>query len=170
MKKIVLMFALSIAVMSTAAAQEKYGHCNFSSLVAAMPGTKQADTDLEAYQKQLVSKGEEMAAAFQEKVGKFIEDQQSGDFTPKALAEREQALQEERNRIMAYEQEIQQKLTARRNELLNPLVEQVEAAIAKVAQANGYVMIFDTSQFNAVLFAEDSVDITDEVKAELGIE
>ncbi|WP_170110517.1 OmpH family outer membrane protein [Flavilitoribacter nigricans] len=169
MKKIVLMLAMSLAVVGTGVAQ-KYGHCNFGSLVSAMPGTKQADTELEAYQKQLVSKGEEMATAFQQKVTQYYTDQQSGDFTPKVLADREQALQQEQQTIMAYEQEIQQKLGAKREELLKPLVEQVEAAISKVAKANGYVMIFDTSMFNSILFAEEAVDITAQVKTELGIE
>ncbi len=169
MKKIVLMLAMSLAIVSTGVAQ-KYGHCNFGSLVSSMPGTKQADSDLEAYQKQLVSKGEEMAKGFQAKVTKYYEDSQSGDFPPKAMAEREQALQKEQQDIRNYEQEIQQKLGAKREELLKPLVEQVEAAIAKVAKANGYNMIFDTSVFNSVLFAAETVDITDQVKAELGIE
>jgi outer membrane protein len=169
MKKIVLMVAMSLAVAGTAVAQ-KYGHCNFGSLVSAMPGTKEADSQLEAYQKQLISKGEEMAKAFQEKVAKYYQDQQSGDFTPKALADREQALQKEQQDLRNYEQEIQQKLAAKREELLKPLVDEVEAAISKVAKANGFNMIFDTSVFNAVLFAADSVDITDQVKAELGIE
>lgn len=169
MKKIVLMLAMSLAIAGTGIAQ-KYGHCNFGTLVSAMPGTKQADTELEAYQQQLVSKGEEMATAFQAKVTQYYQDSQSGDYTPKVLADREQALQKEQQEIMAYEQEIQQKMGAKREELLQPLVEAVEAAIAKVAKANGYVMIFDTSMFNSVLFAEEAVDITAAVKAELGIE
>lgn len=164
-----LMLAMSLAVAGTGMAQ-KYGHCNFGSLVSLMPGTKAADTELEAFQKQLVAKGEEMAKAFQEKVTKFYQDQQSGDFTPKVISEREQALQQEQQSIMAYEQEIQQKLSEKREELLKPLVEQVEASIAKIAKANGYNMIFDTSVFNSVLFAADTVDITEQVKQDLGIE
>lgn len=169
MKKITLILTLSLAVIAGAVAQ-KYGHCNFGSLVSAMPGTKQADSELEAYQKQLVSKGEEMATAFQQKVSEYYQDSQSGEYTPKALAEREQALQKEQQDILNYEQEVTQKLSEKRDELLGPLVEQVRAAIAKVAKDNGYTMIFDTSVFNAVLFADDTVDITDKVKAELGIQ
>lgn len=169
MKKIALMLAMSFALVSTSFAQ-KYGHCNFGSLVSAMPGTKQADTELEAYQEQLVKKGEEMATAFQQKVTQYYQDQQSGDFTPKVLAEREQALQKEQQELRNYEQEIQQQLAAKREELLKPLVDQVEAAIAKVAKAQGYNMIFDTSVFNSVLFAAEAVDITEEVKAELNVE
>lgn len=169
MKKVVLILAMSLAFVGTSIAQ-KYGHCNFGSLVGAMPGTKQADTELAAYRDQLIKKGEDMAKAFQEKVAQFYQDQQSGDFPPKQMTDREQALQQEQQSILNYEQEVQQKVVAKREELLKPLVEQVEAAIAKVAKANGYSMIFDTSAFNSVLFAEDTVDITAAVKTELGVE
>ena len=168
MKKLVLLLVLTMALAGSTIAQ-KYGHCNFGSLVSAMPGTKSADTELEAYQQQLVKKGEEMATAFQAKVAQYYQDQQSGEHPPKELTEREQALQKEQQGILAYEQEIKQKLGVKREELLQPLVESVSEAISKIAKANGYSMIFDTSIFNAVLFAEDSVDITDLVKAELGI-
>lgn len=170
MKKILLGFTFLFAVLGTSLAQDKYGHCNFGTLVSMLPGTKAADTELESYQQQLVKKGEDMATAFQQKASKYIQDSQSGDFTPKILAEREQALQKEQQDIMAYEQEVQQLVTAKRDELLEPLVKQVEAAIEKVAKANGYVMIFDTSAFNVVLFAEDAADITEQVKAELGLQ
>jgi outer membrane protein len=170
MKKILLAFTFLFAVMGTSLAQEKYGHCNFGSLVSLLPGTTAADTELAAYRDQLVKKGEDMATAFQEKVAKFYQDSQSGDHTPKVLAEREQALGEEQQSILAYEQEVQQKVAEKRDELLEPLVTQVQEAIEKVAKANGYVMIFDTSAFNVVLFAEDSADITEMVKAELGLQ
>ena len=164
------MLVMSFALIGTSIAQQKYGHANFGSLVSAMPQTKEADTDLEAYQGQLVAKGEEMAKAFQAKVAKYYEDQKSGDVPPKDLAAREQALQKEQQGIVAYEQEMSQKMGVKRDELLSPLVKQVQDAIAKVAKANGYDMIFDTSRFNAILFADDVVDITELVKAELGIE
>lgn len=170
MKKIVLLFTLTLAIAGTSLAQQKYGHCNFGSLVSAMPGTKAADAELEAYQKQLVAKGEEMAKAFQEKVTQFYRDSQSGEHTPKVLAEREQALQKEQQSILDYEQEVSQKLSAKRDELLEPLVTAVRDAIGKVAKANGIAMVFDTSMFNSVLFAEDSADITAQVKKELGIQ
>ena len=89
---------------------------------------------------------------------------------PKELTAREQALQKEQQDIMAYEQEISQKMGIKRDELLSPLIKKVQDAIANVAQAAGYDMIFDTSRFNAILFADDVVDITKLVKAELGIE
>lgn len=169
MKKIFLGLTLLFTVVGSSIAQEKYGHCNFGTLVSMLPGTKAADTELAAYQEQLVKKGEDMAAAFQQKAAQYIQDSQSGEHPPKALAEREQALQKEQQDIMAYEQEVQQKVVEKRDELLAPLVKRVEEAITTVAKANGYVMIFDTSAFNVVLFAEESADITEQVKAELGL-
>ncbi|MCB0632219.1 MAG: OmpH family outer membrane protein [Saprospiraceae bacterium] len=170
MKKILLASVFLFTILGTSLAQDKYGHCNFGSLVSMLPGTKAADTELAAYRDQLVKKGEDMATAFQQKVTQYYQDSQSGEHTPKTLGEREQALQQEQQTILAYEQEVQQKVAEKRDTLLEPLVTQVQEAIAKVAKANGYVMIFDTSAFNVVLFAEESADITDMVKAELGLQ
>ena len=69
-----------------------------------------------------------------------------------------------------YEQDITQQLNQAREELLVPIITDAEKAIADVAKANGYSMVFDTSMFNAVLFAAESVDIMNQVKERLGIE
>ena len=162
------MTLLSIGFTSVMA-QTKYGHVNFNGLVAQMTDTKAADSQLEAFQKQLVSKGEEMAKAFQGKVEKFRQDIQEGGVTPKIQQEREAALGQERDGILKYEQEVQQKLTAKRQELLQPIVEKAQKAVEEYAKANGYGMVFDTSSFNAVLFAQDSEDLMPALKAKLGI-
>ena len=49
-------------------------------------------------------------------------------------------------------------------------MEKVQKAIQDVGKEGGYTMIFDTSTFNAILFAEDSDDVTSQVKAKLGIQ
>lgn len=162
------MTLLSIGITS-AMAQTKYGHINFNGLVAQMTDTKAADSQLEAFQKQLVSKGEEMAKAFQGKVEKFRQDIQGGGVTPKVQQEREAALGKERDGILKYEQEVQQKLGAKRQELLQPIVEKAQKAIEEYAKANGYGMIFDTSVFNSVLFAQETEDLMPALKAKLGI-
>lgn len=162
------MTLLSIGFTSVMA-QTKYGHVNFNGLVAQMTDTKAADSELEAFQKQLVSKGEEMAKAFQGRVEKFRQDIQGGGVTPKTQQERETALGQERDGILKYEQEVQQKLTAKRQELLQPIVEKAQKAVEEYAKANGYGMVFDTSSFNAVLFAQDSEDLMPALKTKLGI-
>ena len=54
--------------------------------------------------------------------------------------------------------------------MLEPIVARAESAISEVAKENGYVMIFDTSVFNAVMYAQETEDIMPLVKKKLGIE
>ncbi|MBX2872920.1 MAG: OmpH family outer membrane protein [Saprospiraceae bacterium] len=170
MKRIYFTLALLLSVgLTSSFAQQKYGHVNFNGLVAQMSETKAADSDLEAYQKQLVAAGEKMATEFQAKVAKYQQDVQAGGVTPKSQAEREKALGEDRNKILQYEQEVQQKLAAKREELIKPIVDKAQKAIEDYAKANGYGMIFDTSIFNSVLFAQDADDLMPALKAKLGI-
>lgn len=167
-KLLIFVFLLSISTTTTFA-QEKYGHLNFGNVVALMPATKSADSQLEAYQKQLVAKGEEMAKAFQVNYQKLVQDINSKTLAPKQQEERELALQSEQQAILKYEQEVIQKVNVKRDELLKPIVEKVQAAIKAIGKENGYAMIFDTSTFNAILFVQDTDDVLPLVKTKLGI-
>ncbi len=161
--------ALLLIGSSTVFGQERYGHLNLGELVAAMTETKAAETELQAYQKELVAKGEEMAEKLQTDYNAFVQEVQGGNLTPVQQQERQKALQDQQQAILAYEQEIMQQVGAKREELLGPVIERAEKAIAEVAKENNFAMIFDTSIFNTVLFAAETEDIMPMVKAKLGI-
>lgn len=161
------MIAACVLLSLPALQAQKYGHLNFGNLISSLDATQAADSELEAYQKQLVAKGEEMAKAWQQKAQAFAAKVQSGDLAPKAQQEQQQLLEKERGDILAYEQEVSEKVQAKRQELLGPIIEKAEKAIQEVAKENGYVMIFDTSVFNAILFAAESDDVMDKVKAKM---
>ena len=168
MKKIML-FCAVLTVVSVNGFAQKYGHLNFGNLVSLLPETKVADDSLVAYQKQLVAKGEVMAKDFQEKYTKFSEQVQGGLVTPIQQQKMQDELQKLQNDILQYEDQITQLVTAKREELLKPIIDKAEAAIKDVAKANGYVMIFDTSVFNSVLYAVETDDLMPMLVAKLGL-
>ncbi|MBX2875097.1 MAG: OmpH family outer membrane protein, partial [Saprospiraceae bacterium] len=101
MKRIYFTLALLLSVgLTSSFAQEKYGHINFNGLVAQMSETKAADSELEAYQKQLVAAGEKMAKEFQTKLGAFQKEIAGGGVAPKVQADREKTLTAERDKIL----------------------------------------------------------------------
>lgn len=148
---------------------QKYGHLNFGNLIALMPETEAADEKLAAFQQELITKGEDMAASFQEEYAAFVVAVQDGEVPPKDQQSRQQELQKKQQEIVAFEQQIRQQVQQKQEELLAPIVERAQKALDEVAKENGYVMIFDTSVFNAVLFAQDSDDVMPMMKAKLGI-
>ncbi|MEL7020216.1 MAG: OmpH family outer membrane protein, partial [Bacteroidota bacterium] len=125
--------------------------------------------EMEAYQKQIIAKGEEMAKKFQEKYSKFAQEIQQGLHSPLQQQNMEAELQKEQDAIVKYEQEVRQKVAAKREELLAPILNRVNDAIQTVGKEQGYAMIFDSSIPNVLLFVEESDDVTGAVKAKLGI-
>ena len=80
-------------------------------------------------------------------------------------------LEEERNKILAYDQDMQKQLGDKREALLAPILEQVKTAIDAVAKENGYTYIFDGSPgVGVILYADESTNVTALVKTKLGIQ
>lgn len=168
--KRMLLTALLLSGLMTAATAQKYGHLNFGNMLSLMPQTKTADEQLAAFQKDLEAKGEKMAVEFKGNVAKFIAESQTGTMSPKEQQTRQDTLAKEQEAIRAYEQEVAMKVSAKREELLKPLIDMLEKAIAEVAKENGYLLIFDTSSFNAILYAKETDDVLPLVKKKLGIQ
>jgi outer membrane protein len=170
MKKILLLSAVLFISLMSVQAQDKYGHLNFGNLIAQMPEAVAANDSLEIMQATMVATGETMAQQFQRDATAFIKEVQGGGLPPVKQQERQAALEKRQLEIQNYEQVIINTIGKKRNEMLKPIVARAQAAIDEVAKENGYVMVFDTSIFGAIMFAEDTVDILPLVKTKLGIE
>lgn len=167
MKKLLILF-LFVGITTGTQAQ-KYGHLNFGNLVALMPETKTADAEMKALRDSINAQADTLAKAFQAKYVAALQEVQSGTLSPLQQQQKQEELEREQQSLATYEQESGQKLQAKRAELLDPIIAKAEKAIQEVAKENGYVMIFDTSVMNAVLFAQDADDVMPLVKAKLGI-
>jgi len=169
MKKITLALVALLAVFGSVSAQ-KYGHLNYGNLLNAMPAVKDADKQLEDFQKALVGKGEEMSAKLKDGYLAYLKDQQTGNFSPAKLQERQAQLEAEQTAIQSYEEAVRKQISDKRELLLKPILERVNKAIEDTAKEKGYTLVFDTSSFNAVLFAKDSEDLFPVIKTKLGIQ
>ena len=169
MKNIIKILALFLFTMSATnfISAQKYGHMNLGNLLTQMPDVKAAESQMEAFQNQKTAKGQEMVKAFE---AKYVDLQKKApDMAPKDLQAAQVELQKEQQAIGAYEQQMTQEIQVKRQELLAPILTKVEGVIKEIAESGGYEMIFDTSVYNAVLFAKESEDVTEKVKAKLGI-
>jgi outer membrane protein len=140
---------------------------NFNAFLTSLTDTRKADIDLEEYQNTLVAEGQAMAEKFKNNYIAFMKEQQSGNLAPIKEKEQQELLQKEQEAIQAFEQQIQQKLQVKREELLKPIVDKITAKIKEVCTENKFVMVFDTSSFNALLFTPDSEDITALVRTKM---
>lgn len=138
--KYALTAAFGLMLTMTAQAQ-KFGFVNSGSILEGMPQVKEAESNLEALGKQLQAKGEKMMQDFQLKYQELERKVQAGEITPKAQETETAMLEEERNKILAYDQDMQKQLGDKRESLLAPILDQVKTAIDAVAKENGYTYI-----------------------------
>lgn len=165
MHRIILLSLLIVSGVELNA--QRYGHMNFSAFLSSLTDTRKADIDLEEYQNSLVAQGQVMAEKFKNNYIAFMKEQQAGNLAPIKEKEQQDILQKEQESIQAFEQEIQQKLQVKREELLKPIVDKITAKIKEVCKESGFIMIFDTSAFNALLFTPESEDITSLVRSKM---
>ena len=148
---------------------QKYGHLNSGNLLAAMPKTKQAESKLSAYQKELGAVTDQLQTTLDKKAKAFEAEYLEGTLSKIIAEQRYAELQKEQESILKRRQEDEQKVLKKREDLVRPIFTDVENAIKAVGKENGYTFIFDTSIFNAVLFVEESDDVTNLVKKKLGL-
>jgi outer membrane protein len=99
---------------------------------------------------------------------KHIEEANKGTLPPVQAKQKEEVLQKQQQEIEAYRQEMDQKIGARRQAYLKPILEKVDAAIKAIGKEKNYAFIFDTST-GGTLFALESEDLSAAVKAKLGL-
>lgn len=168
MKTFVKMGAFLIALVCiTATAQaQKFGYVNSAAILSEMPEVKQMQSNLDGLRTQLEKKGKQMIEDFQTKQQDAAQKEQTGVLSPVQRETLLKELQAEEQNILKYQQESQQKLLEKEQELLKPIQDKIMKAIDMVAEEGGYQYIFDGST-GILLYADESTDLNDEVKAKM---
>ncbi|MBT8233014.1 MAG: OmpH family outer membrane protein [Saprospiraceae bacterium] len=163
------LFAVAAFVLLTIGVNaQKFGYVNSALLLSELPEMKAADSELETYQKQLVSQGESMVKAFESTYQAIAKEVADGLLSQVQQQAKEVELQKQQQEIQAYEVEVQQKIVKKREELIQPILDKVKIAIEAVGKENGYTMIFDSVN-GIILHANESDDVIALVKTKLGM-
>jgi len=157
---------VAIACFSFSAEAQKYGYIDSNALIETMPAVKQMRPELEALSKQLNKKREQMYTEYKEKGEAAARKQADGSLSPKEAEVVQGELAAKEQEILKYEQSMQTTLATKEQELLNPILEQVQNAIQAVAKENGYTMIFNAA---VLLYADEMTDVSGLVKGKLGL-
>ena len=170
MKLLKVGFLATLFVASaTGLSAQKFGHLNSGNILIEMPDTKSADDKIKLYQDSLVTVGQARAKLLQEEAIAFSKKYKEGGVTPADAQKKQEEFQKRQEDLANFEQQVQDLIVGKREELLGPILQKVQDAINEVGKAGSYTMIFDTSVFNTILFAQESDDITPQVKAKLGL-
>ncbi len=166
--KTAMLSLLFLFAFQQADAQLKVGYINSAEILADMPDVKQMQSNLEGLQTQLQKRGQQLIAEYQQKEQDALQRKERGELSP---AEEEKVLQElqaKQEEIYNFQNEMQQKLAEKEQELLTPILNRINAAIQEIAKSEGYAYIFDLSS-GAILYADESLDLTQKVKAKLDL-
>ena len=168
MKKIFLYaFVLLSGLTFSAGAQTlKFGHIDSGTLIQLMPETKQADSILKRFGESLDKQLKGMTAEYQSKLQMY---QGGADTMPDIIRmEKEKELTNLGQRIQDFQENAQQSIQKKKEEIYGPVLKKAEDAIKQIAKDNSYSYIFDTS-LGSVIYAQESDDIMPLVKAKLGL-
>jgi outer membrane protein len=155
-----------IAFISFQADAQNYAYMDSAALLGELPEVKQADATLATRQKQLQKQGQQMVQDLQARYQELSKMEQQGNIAPKDLQAEAEKLKEREMEISEFEQNMQQQLTEKRQELLEPILNRVQTIIDNIAAEEGYTYIFDSST-GILLYADESKDITEKVKSRL---
>lgn len=168
MKNILKLTLVVAAVLcSTSVFAQKLARVNTQEIFAVMPETKEMQSNLDAFGKELQEQLEQIQVEFNNRYAEFEKNQATMNPTVKQMKQAE--LNGLQQRYAEFQQIAQQDFQKKQQELAVPIQEKLDAAISKVAKAAGYAAVFDAMVF-VYSDATQVVDINAAVKKELGIE
>ena len=162
-----LLLALALALSATLARAQKIGYVNSQEILTELEEFKAVESDLVGFRDQQQKLLETKVQAFQTQLQELEQQNAEGLLTPKQIQEKQLEMQTKQQELQEMEASIQQQLLERREEKFQPIFDRINTAIETVAQANGYQYVFDASVGGVIVYADESMDITDLVKAEL---
>lgn len=168
MKTIKLTLVLVLIMSCTSLFAQKFGRINTQEVIVLMPETKEMQTNMEAYAKELQDHLETISVEFTTKYQEFQKNYATYSDAIREMKGKElESLQQRRTEV---EEIAQQDYQKRQQELLTPIIEKAKKAIDEVSKAGAFTAIFDTSTGSLAYFDEVTLtDIAPAVKKALGI-
>ena len=175
MKKLMKLALVAVLALSaTTVFGQKFGRVDLAAILPNMPEYQEAITNLDAYGKDLQDQLEQIQVEFNTRFAEY--EKSVATLTDSIRQLKEQELQQLQQRFQDFQQIAQQDMQRKEAEIMTPIYEKANEAVKKVASEGGFLAIFNTtgdqagSAGLAYFDPEMLIDITPEVKKELGIE
>lgn len=126
-----------------------------------------ANAELETYRKSIMDPFEAKAKAFESKASFFMAEVNAGTLSKVTAQTRQEELQKEQQDLQTEQQQIEFAILQKREQLLQPILTEIDSIIQAIGKEGSYTMIFDTSVQGALLFTQESNDLTATIKAKL---
>ena len=163
MKKIILLTLLSFVTLISIA-QNKFGYIDSQELLLLMPERKSAETEVQNFAKSLEAQLASMTAEYQESVQDYQANESA--YTDLVKQDKIAEITGLEQRIQTFQQNAQQSLQEKEQQLLEPILSKARKAIEDVATEGGFTYIFDKSQ-GSILYEKESENVLPLVKRKL---
>jgi len=170
LSRIIAVVSFVLIAGITIGQEAKFGHIDLQGLIQFMPERTKAEAD---YTKHIEELEEQMGIMQKEYESKLQEYLQKRDSLSEIVrTAREADIQDLQQRIQNFQQIAQQQLQQKQSEMLRPIFEKAQKAVAEVGKEKGLIYIFDVSgELGTVLYrSNESLDVMPLVKAKLGIQ
>jgi outer membrane protein len=159
--------ALMLFLGSAVKAQNyKFGHINTQEVLMALPERADAEKKIQAYAKELEDQLKIMNQEYQTKVTEY--QSKEATYTDLVKKSKIKEITDLEGRIQEFQQNADQELKEKQQQLLQPMIEKTKKAIDEVAKEGKYSYIFDASA-GSILYSPESDNILSLVKKKLGI-
>jgi outer membrane protein len=160
-----VMAVMALVVFSSnVKAQNKIGYVSVDEVLSVMPEIKKVQNELASYDSSIQINYSETLKEYLAKDSSFKAD--SAKLSPAVRKAKEADLEKLATEINSFQQNYQNMVTERRNQLMQPIVEKAVNTIKEVAKASGYTYVFAK---DALLVQPEGDDLLPLVKKKLGI-
>jgi outer membrane protein len=170
MKRIIILAVFLVAGLANIVHAQtlKFGHINMQELIQVMPERSTALAELETEATEL----EDMLSTMQQELQVMFQDYTEKRETMSALVRqaKEEDIQSKQQRIEMFRVQADQQLQEKQQQLMVPIFEKADEAIAEVAKENDLVYVFDVSSRVVLYQSAQSVDVLPLVKKKLSIQ
>ena len=165
MRKIIFLTGLCFLTLSSIA-QNKFGYIDSQELLLLMPERKSAETEVQNFAKSLEAQLASMTAEYQESVQEYQINETT--YTDLVKQDKVAEITGLEKRIQTFQQNAQQSLQTKEQELLEPILSKARKAIEDVATEGDFTYIFDKS-VGSILYAKESENVLTLVKNKLNL-
>ncbi len=164
---VALALAFALAAGTAEAQTLKIAYINSQEILANAPGAQEAE---EQFNQDMASYSAE-AQQLQEELNRMQQQlqQQQLSLSPEAKANREQQIRQKATEAQQRMQELDQQAAARRAELVQPVMDQINVVIETIREEGNYALILDVAA-GAIISADPTLDLTQEVLRRLQAE
>ncbi len=168
MKNLLLIICLVFLVIPGKAYTQKlkYGYINAEKVLSEMPEIELANKEIEGYVTQI----NDHLNAKNEEYKRKLSDFQKNEATLSEIIrqDKQNELTKLANDIKQFQQNAQNEINKKKQDLYQSAIEKLKAAITSVAKENGFRFIMDNSK-GQLLYSEEADNVENLVRKKLGI-